>query len=69
MPCHLALPLALLLTLPAVAAETSGALKSHVSLPATQGLKTKRPVGYILPIVDLSAETQRQVIVDREPGQ
>ena len=25
--------------------------------------------GYSLPVVDLSAETHRQVIVDREPGQ
>jgi cyclophilin family peptidyl-prolyl cis-trans isomerase len=30
---------------------------------------TSFPPGYTIPIVDLSAETNRQVIVDREPGQ
>ena len=28
-----------------------------------------QPRGYSIPLIDLSAETQRQVIVDREPGQ
>jgi len=27
------------------------------------------PAGYTIPVVDISAETNRQVIVDREPGQ
>lgn len=29
----------------------------------------QQPRGYSIPLIDLSAETQRQVIVDREPGQ
>ena len=28
-----------------------------------------QPRGYSIPLIDLSAETQRQVVVDREPGQ
>jgi hypothetical protein len=32
-------------------------------------LRTQLPPGYTIPIVDLSAETGRQVVVDREPGQ
>jgi hypothetical protein len=37
-------------------------------LPA-KTFKTKLAPGYTIPIVDISAETNRQVIVDREPGQ
>lgn len=34
-----------------------------------KGLKTKLPPGYTIPIVDISEERQRQVVVDREAGQ
>lgn len=64
----LALPLALLMTLPATGQQLA-LQKKDVVLAPPKNLKTKRPPGYTLPIVDLSAETRRQVIVDREPGQ
>ena len=31
--------------------------------------QTQSPRGYTIPLVDLANETQRQTIVDREPGQ
>ncbi|MCB1224754.1 MAG: exo-alpha-sialidase [Verrucomicrobiales bacterium] len=43
--------------------------RSDVSLVPPKGLKTTLPPGYTIPIVDISAEKHRQVIVDREPGQ
>ena len=43
--------------------------KRDTTLAAPKGLKTKLPPGYTIPIVDISAEKDRQVIVDREPGQ
>ena len=36
--------------------------------PAT-GLKSKLPPGYTIPTIDLAGEKERQVVVDREPGQ
>lgn len=44
-------------------------LHAQVQTAPSSGLKTKLPPGYTIPIVDISAETKRQVIVDREPGQ
>src|SRR5688500_12720707 len=32
-------------------------------------LGAQQPAGYSIPLIDLARETQRQVIVDREPGQ
>ena len=43
--------------------------KNDTTLATPKGLKTKLPPGYTIPIVDISAEKDRQVIVDREPGQ
>ncbi len=43
--------------------------KADVTIAPPKNLKTKLPPGYTIPIVDISGETQRQVIVDREPGQ
>ena len=43
--------------------------QSDVSLAPPKNLKTKLAPGYTIPIVDISAEKDRQVIVDREPGQ
>ncbi len=65
---RLALPLALLLALPATGQQLA-LQKQDVVLAPPKNLKTKRPPGYTIPLIDVSAETQRQVIVDREPGQ
>jgi hypothetical protein len=45
--------------------------RADVTLQAgpPKNLKTKLPAGYSIPVVDISAETQRQVVVDREKGQ
>ena len=43
--------------------------KRDTTLTPPKGLTTKLPPGYTIPIVDISAEKERQVIVDREPGQ
>lgn len=43
--------------------------KKDTSLAAPKGLKTQLDPGYSIPIVDISSDTSRQVIVDREPGQ
>ncbi|HEC02403.1 MAG TPA: exo-alpha-sialidase, partial [Phycisphaerales bacterium] len=39
------------------------------AIPMLAGEKAGRPRGYSIPLIDLAGETQRQVIVDREPGQ
>src|SRR5678815_5812259 len=36
---------------------------------ATAGAAEPLPASYSIPIVDVSAEKQRQIVVDREPGQ
>lgn len=51
------------------AAQQTALQKKDTALPPTKNLKTTLPPGYTIPIVDISAETQRQVIVDREAGQ
>ena len=43
--------------------------KDDVSLSPPKGLKTKLAPGYTIPIVDISGDKARQVIVDREAGQ
>ena len=43
--------------------------KMDTTLTPPKGLKTKLAPGYTIPIVDISAEKERQVIVDREAGQ
>jgi hypothetical protein len=40
-----------------------------LSLSALADEKLSVPRGYSIPLIDLAGETQRQVIVDREPGQ
>lgn len=43
-----------------------------VLMPAYSGPDasvSSQPAGYTLPVIDLAGETQRQVVVDREPGQ
>lgn len=66
-PTFLALPLLLLPLSPALA--QTKLQKADVTLTPPKNLKTKLPPGYTIPIVDISAEKQRQVIVDREAGQ
>lgn len=43
--------------------------KKDVTLAPPKNLKTTLAPGYTIPLIDLSAETERQVIVDREAGQ
>lgn len=69
--------LSLLATLAAVlnfsaalhSAESVSGPKREAAAPAPKGLQTKLAPGYTIPIVDISGETDRQIIVDREPGQ
>ena len=50
-------------------AQQTPAQKADTATAPAKNLKTKLPPGYTIPIVDISSETQRQVIVDREAGQ
>ncbi len=52
-----------------VSAQQTALQKVDTTLAPPKGLKTKLPPGYTIPIVDISGEKERQVIVDREPGQ
>ena len=47
----------------------TGLQKADVTLLPLKNLKTKLAPGYTIPIVDISGEKERQVIVDREKGQ
>jgi hypothetical protein len=51
------------------AAEQTPEQKRDTTIAVPKNLKTKLPPGYTIPVVDLSADKDRQVIVDREPGQ
>ncbi len=51
-----------------LAGETASK-KQDKAVPPPKGLKTRLPPGYTIPIVDISGEKHRQVIVDREAGQ
>lgn len=48
---------------------TQPSQKKDTALTAPKNLKTKLSPSYSIPTIDISAETQRQVIVDREAGQ
>lgn len=50
-------------------AQQTALQKRDTTIAAPTGLKTKLAPGYTIPIVDISAEKERQVIVDREAGQ
>jgi hypothetical protein len=50
-------------------AQQTALQRQDTTLAAPKGLQTALPPGYTIPMVDISAQTQRQVIVDREPGQ
>jgi len=60
----LCLPAALL-----TAQEPSATQKRDTTLVPPKNLKTTLAPGYTIPVVDISAEKDRQVIVDREAGQ
>src|SRR4051812_30064669 len=63
-------PLLLLLALATAAfAQQTAPAKPDPTSSASKPLKTKLAPGYTIPVIDLSAETERQVIVDREAGQ
>lgn len=47
----------------------TGLQKTDVTLVPPKNLKTKLAPGYTIPVVDISGEKQRQVIVDQEKGQ
>ncbi len=69
MKTFLRIPLLLLaVTLPLAAQQTLLQKKDVVLLPA-KNLKTKLPPGFTIPVIDISGEKERQVIVDRESGQ
>ena len=69
MKTFLRIPLLLLAAaLPLAAQQTSLQKKDVVLLPA-KNLKTKLPPGFTIPVIDISGEKERQVIVDREAGQ
>ncbi len=53
----------------ASALAQTGLQKVDVVIAPPTNLKTKLPPGYTIPIVDISGEKERQVIVDREKGQ
>ncbi len=50
-------------------AQPAGEQKRDTQLEPPKGLLTKLLPGYSIPTVDISSEKDRQVIVDREPGQ
>jgi len=50
-------------------AQQTASQKKDTTLLPPKNLKTKLAPGYTIPIVDISAEKDRQVIVDREAGQ
>ncbi|NUQ61115.1 MAG: exo-alpha-sialidase [Pirellulales bacterium] len=50
-------------------AQEAPSQKRDTPLLPPKGLRSKMPPGYTIPTVDISAEKERQVIVDREPGQ
>lgn len=69
LPMHLrSLVLLVPLLLTSAFAQT-GLQKKDVVLAPPKNLKTKLAPGYTIPIVDISGEKERQVIVDQEKGQ
>ncbi len=56
-------------TVVSAVAQPTGLQKKDVVFGPTKPIKTKLPPNYSIPTVDISGETARQVIVDREAGQ
>ena len=67
-PHSLILPLLAIVCLPVFAQQTPEQ-KRDTTIAASSKFKTKLDPGYTIPIADISSEKERQVIVDREPGQ
>ncbi len=65
----LVLTLLTLATAASIQAQQTSLQKKDVGLVPPKNLKTKLAPGYTIPIVDISGEKERQVIVDREAGQ
>jgi hypothetical protein len=61
--------LAFLVLTSAVLAQPAPSQKKDTALAPAKKFKTKYATTYTIPIVDISGQTQRQVVVDREPGQ
>ena len=62
--------LAALALLPCLSlAQQTKLQKQDTTLAPPKNLKTKLAPGYTIPVVDISGDKSRQVIVDREPGQ
>lgn len=66
---HLRFPVILFPLLITSALAQTGLQKTDVSLVTPKNLKTKLAPGYTIPVVDISGEKERQVIVDQEKGQ
>ena len=66
---HLRILAALVPLLITAAYAQTGLQKVDVVIAPPTNLKTKLAPGYTIPIVDISGEEERQVIVDREKGQ
>lgn len=58
-----------LATAATIHAQQTSLQKKDVVLTPPKNLKTKLAPGYSIPVVDISGEKERQVIVDREAGQ
>ena len=63
------IPSALLALTASVFAQQSALQKKDTTVAPPTNLRTTLAPGYTIPTVDISAETQRQVLVDREAGQ
>ncbi|WP_395752759.1 sialidase family protein [Prosthecobacter sp.] len=66
---HLRILAALVPLLLTSALAQNGLQKADVTLTPPKNLKTKLAPGYSIPVVDISGEKERQVIVDQEKGQ
>src|SRR6187397_1359395 len=58
-----------LIPIAAIQAQPAASQKQDTTLQAPKNLKTKLAPGYSIPTVDISGDSSRQTIVDREPGQ
>lgn len=63
------LPLIAALLAGTASAQQTPSQKKDTALAPPKGLKSKLPPAYTIPTVDISGDKERQVVVDREPGQ
>ena len=69
MTSHPLFAIAALLLSPLALSAQSPLQKKDVTPAPPKNLETKLPPGYTIPIVDISGEADRQVVVDREAGE